>query len=181
MAAMEIRPRSRMRIVSAKPRSTSPTRCASVTRTSSRVSSAVSLARHPSLSRCLDAVNPGVPWSTTNAVIPRCLDAAGLVRARTTQNPPTDPWVMKVFVPSSTQSSPSRRAVVRRAAESLPLPGSVSAQAASHSPLAALGRYRRFRSSLPKDRTWPVPRPLCEATVSAIDPSTRAISSTQMA
>ena len=53
------------------------------------------------------------------------------VRARTTQKPPTDPCVMNAFVPLRTQPSPSRRAVVRSAAESLPLPGSVSAHAAS--------------------------------------------------
>ena len=113
--------------------------------------------------------------------MPRCLGASGFVRASTTQKPPTEPWVMNIFVPSITQSLPSRRATVRRPAESLPLPGSVSAQAASHSPVAALGRYLRFCASLPNDRMWPVPRPLWDATVSASEPSTRAISSTQMA
>ena len=167
--------------MSTKPWSISPTRCESDTRTSSRVSSTVSLERQPSFWRCFEAVNPCVPWSTTKAVIPFCLATSGFVRASTTQKPPTQPCVMNIFVPLMTQSSPSRRAVVARAAESLPLPGSVRAQAASHSPLAALGRYLRFWASLPNARTWPVPRPLCEATVSASEPSTRAISSTQMA
>ncbi len=68
------------------------------------------------------------------------LDTFGFVRASTTQKPPTLPCVMNILVPFKTQSPPSRRAVVARLAESLPLPGSVSAHAASHSPLAALGR-----------------------------------------
>src|SRR5947207_12601161 len=56
---------------------------------------------------------------------------------------------MKRFEPSRTYSSPSRRAVVRIAAESEPEPDSVSAYAGSHSPKANLGRYRSFCSSLP--------------------------------
>jgi hypothetical protein len=88
---------------------------------------------------------------------------------------------MNILVPFKTQPLPSLFAVVRRLAESLPLPGSVSAQAASHSPAAAFGRYLFFCASLPNPSTCPVPRPLCDATVSARDPSTRAISSTQMA
>ena len=54
---------------------------------------------------------------------------------------------MKRFEPSRTYSSPSRRAVVRIAAESEPDPASVSAYAASHSPDARLGRKRSFCSS----------------------------------
>src|SRR5690242_11890897 len=56
---------------------------------------------------------------------------------------------MKRFEPSRTYSSPSRRAVVRIAAESDPEPDSVSAYAGSHSPDANRGRYRAFCSSLP--------------------------------
>ena len=47
---------------------------------------------------------------------------------------------MKRFEPSRTYSSPSRRAVVRIAAESEPEPDSVSAYAGSHSPEANLGQ-----------------------------------------
>ncbi len=47
------------------------------------------------------------------------------------------PCVMKVLVPLSTQSSPSRTAVVRVPAASLPALGSVSAQAPSFSPRAS--------------------------------------------
>ena len=56
---------------------------------------------------------------------------------------------MKRLPPLSTYSSPSRTAVVRIAALSDPDPGSVSAYAASHSPVASLGRNRCFCSSLP--------------------------------
>jgi hypothetical protein len=141
----------------------------------------VSLERHPSFSRCFDVVKPFVPCSTTNAVMPFCFDTSGFVRASTTQKPPTLPCVMNIFVPLMIQSSPSRLAVVRSPAESLPLPGSVRAHAASHSPRAAFGRYFFFCSSLPNASTCPVPSPLCDATVSASGPSMRAISSTQIA
>jgi len=56
-----MRPRSRIFIVSMKPASTSPMRFESGTRQFSNVSSAVSLERQPSLSRCLLAAKPGVP------------------------------------------------------------------------------------------------------------------------
>ena len=56
---------------------------------------------------------------------------------------------MNRLPPSSTYSSPSRRAVDRIAALSEPLPGSVSAYAASHSPDASFGRNRCFCSSVP--------------------------------
>ena len=47
---------------------------------------------------------------------------------------------MKRLPPSITYSPFSRRAVERIAAESEPEPASVSAYAASHSPLASFGR-----------------------------------------
>src|SRR6266550_910396 len=56
---------------------------------------------------------------------------------------------MKRFEPFRTYSSPSRRASLRIAAESEPEPGSVSAYAASHSPLASRGSQRSFCSSVP--------------------------------
>src|SRR5215213_3582801 len=56
---------------------------------------------------------------------------------------------MKRLPPLSTYSSPSRRASVRIAAESEPEPGSVSAYAGSHSPLARRGSQRCFCSSVP--------------------------------
>ena len=51
--------------------------------------------------------------------------------------------------PSSTQSSPSRRAVVFIAAGSLPPVGSVSAKQPTSSPAAIPGSHRCFCSSVP--------------------------------
>src|SRR5262245_12886540 len=56
---------------------------------------------------------------------------------------------MKRFDPFSTCASPSRRAVVRMAAESDPDPDSVNAYAQSHSPDASRGSQRDFCSSSP--------------------------------
>ena len=53
------------------------------------------------------------------------------VTAITTRMSAEVPWVMKLLAPFSTQPSPSRTAVVRIAAASLPDPASVSPQAAS--------------------------------------------------
>jgi hypothetical protein len=59
------------------------------------------------------------------------------------------PEVMKVFSPSITQASPSRRAVVRRRATSEPPPGSVMASAAIFSPARTSGTMRRCSAGLP--------------------------------
>ena len=106
---------------------------------------------------------------------------SGLVSASTTKTSPTVPWVMNILLPFRIQELPLRTAVLRSAAASDPLPGSVRPQAASFFPAAMSGMYLRRNSSLPKRSRWEVPRPLCEATVSARDPSKRAISSTTMA
>lgn len=57
--------------------------------------------------------------------------------------------VMKHFSPSNTQCSPSRRAVVRMAATSLPASGSVMPMAAMAWPLRTASRQRAFWASLP--------------------------------
>ena len=76
-------------------------------RTSSRTSSEVTLARSESL-RCMSfAENPGVSVGTTNPRIPSS------VRAHTIATSATLPLVIHIFVPVRTQSSPSRRALVR--------------------------------------------------------------------
>ena len=82
---------------------------------------------------------PGVSDSTTKAEIPSW-PASGSVLAKTVYRLATPAFVMKRFEPSRTYSSPSRRAVVRIAAESEPEPDSVSAYAGSHSPEANFGR-----------------------------------------
>ncbi len=91
--------------------------------------------------------------------------------ASTTKTSPTVPWVMNILVPLRIHLSPLRTAVVFMPAASEPEPGSVRPQAPSHSPVASLGRYFFFWASLPKTRMWLVPRPLCEATVRASEPS----------
>ena len=106
---------------------------------------------------------------------------SGLVSASTTNTSPTEPWVMNIFAPFSNQSLPLRTALVRIPAASEPLPGSVSPQAASFLPEAMSGMNRRRSWSDPKRRMCEVPSPLCDATVSASEPSQRAISSTTIA
>ena len=86
---------------------------------------------------------------------------------------------MKVFVPLSTQLSPSRTAVVRVPAASLPASGSVSAHAPSCSPRASGTSQRDFCASVPNMKMCAGPRPLCAATERATDGSTRASSSMQ--
>ena len=69
---------------------------------------------------------PGVSDSTKKAEMPAC-PASGSVFAKTVYAFATEALVMNRFEPSRTYSSPSRRAVVRIAAESEPEPASVSA------------------------------------------------------
>ena len=71
-----------------------------------------------------------------NAEMPR-LPAARSVTAMTTMTWPTRPCVVNVLEPLSTQSSPSRRGLVRMPAASLPEVDSVSPQAPIFSPRAS--------------------------------------------
>ncbi len=57
-------------MISRKPPPSSPTRLAAGTRTSSKLSSAVSLQRQPILSSGWLTVNPGSPLSITSSEIP---------------------------------------------------------------------------------------------------------------
>ena len=83
---------------------------------------------------------------------------------------------MNRFEPSRTYSPPSRRAVVRIAAESEPDPDSVSAYAASHSPDASRGSHRSFCSSEPASLSPSEPSS-CTASSSAEVAQTFATSS----
>src|SRR5882724_3159103 len=179
-APMVIRPLSRIFKVSTNPPPTSPMRRQSSTKTSSITSSAVSEERMPSFPCSGRCEKPFMPFSSRKAVTPFCR-FSGSVRARTMKTSPTLPWVMNIFAPFSTQPLSLRAAVERIAAASDPLPGSVKPQAASFLPAAMSGMNRLRSSSLPNRSRWEVPRPLCEATVSASDPSQRAISSTTQA
>ena len=67
--------------------------------------------------------------------------------------------VMNAFSPSSTHSSPSRVAFVRRPPASLPASGSVSPNAASAVPEHSSGSQRCFWASLPKRWIGVAPEP----------------------
>ena len=71
---------------------------------------------------------------------------------------------MNCFVPFSTQKSPSRVAVVRIAAASLPDEASVSAHDASCSPATSGPRYFCFCASVPNMKMGAEPSPLGAAT-----------------
>ena len=175
-APMPMRPLSSTFSVSKKPLSMSPRRCSSPTVTSSKTSSVVSDARSPILWMILPVRNPGMPRSMMNAVSPLAF-FSGEVDAITTNTPPTEPCVMKVFEPLMTHLSPWRTARVRAAPASEPEPGSVRPQPPSTLPLASPGTYLRFWASLPASRMCPVHSELCDATVSPTDASARATSS----
>ena len=76
---------------------------------------------------------------------------ARFVTAMTTMRSPSAPWVMNCFVPLITQLSPSRVAVVRIAAASLPDEASVSAPGGEL--LAGGERRRGSAASAPRCRT----------------------------
>ena len=94
----------------------------------SKITSAVSLARIPNLSSFLPAFKPGFPRSTIKAVIP-LLSNKSPVRAITTTTSPDLPWVIKFLTPFKIQPSPSFLAVHIIRIASLPVFGSVKAQA----------------------------------------------------
>ena len=79
------------------------------------------------------------------------------------------PEVMKIFSPSTTYSSPSRRAVVRTAATSEPPPGSVMASAAIFSPASTGGTTSRLTASLASATTGGRPM-LCDSRLACTPP-----------
>ena len=178
---MPMRPASSTCSVLMNPSPSSPTSASAGTRQSWKITSLVSLARMPSLFSFLPADRPGVPRSTTNAEMP-CRPCARSVTAITTSVPPIVPCVMNCLLPLMTQSSPSRRAVVRIAAASLPALGLGQAPGAERLALApAATRYSLLLRLAAEHRTDArAHSPLCAATDSAIDGSTRASSSMQM-
>ena len=143
---------------------------------SSKIISAVSLARMPNLFSFLPPLNPGVPRSTTNAVIP-LESSSSPVLAKTTATSPVMPWVIQFFEPLSTQWSPSFFAThcIRKASE--PVLASVKPQAPIHSAVANLGSHLCFCSSLAKDKICPVHRLLWAAIDNPTLPQTLANSS----
>ncbi len=85
--------------------------------------------------------------------------------------------MIQAFSPSSTQKSPSRRAVVRMPPASLPAPGSVRPKPPIASPEASGGSTRRFSSSLPKRAIGQQQTELVTLMVTATAGSTRETSS----
>ena len=178
---MLMRPPSSVFMACLKPTPSSPSRFSAGTRTSSRISSEVSLARMPSLFSCLPACSPFMPFSTMKALMPS-VPCPGRVRAITTAIPPTVAWVMK-FLRAVEDSSRRRPASPRCAARPrrCPASGSVSAQAPITLPLASGTQVRRFCASLPMAKMWFEQRLLCAAMLRPTLPSTRLSSSTTTA
>jgi hypothetical protein len=87
------------------------------------------------------------------------------------------PEVMNCLTPLSTQSLPSRTALVRMAAASEPTCGSVRQKQPSHSPLASGLRYCSFCASVPKARMGPHTTEFCTLMMVEVAPSPAAISS----
>ena len=93
------------------------------------------------------AANPGESVGTTK---PRMPPSSSPALAQTTATSAIEPLVIHVLAPSSTQSSPSRRALVRIDAGSEPWSGSVRPKQPIASPAAIRGSHSCFCSSLPQ-------------------------------
>ena len=106
-------------------------------------------ARSESLCLTSLAVKPGVSVGTTNPRMP-LLPCSGSVCAQTTATSASVPLVIHILEPSSTQSSPSRRARVRIEPGSEPASASVSPKQPSASPVAIDGSHRCLCSSEPQ-------------------------------
>ncbi len=130
-----------------KPVPSSPIRALSGTRTPSRASSAVAWPRMPSLPWISVAANPAESVGTRNAEMP--LGPGPPVRANSRTTSAHVPLVMNTFRPVSSQSSPSRSALVASDPASEPVSGSVSPKQPTSSPEHSPGSHRRRCSSVP--------------------------------
>ena len=101
-------------------------------------------ARSENLPLMSRVVKPGVPFWTRKPRTPW-----SSVRAQTTATSAMVPLVIHILVPLSTQSPPSRRALVRMPAGLEPKSGSVRPKQPITSPAAMGGSQRRFCSSEP--------------------------------
>ena len=109
----------------------------------SSTSSEVTEARRLSLRSMSLVVKPGVPRGTRKPRTPSS------VRAHTTARSAMPPLVIHILVPFSTQSEPSRRALVRTPAGLEPKSGSVRPKQPTTSPAAMRGSHSCFCSSEP--------------------------------
>ena len=110
--------------------------------------------------------------------MPRCFLASGSVRTRQKIQSPYWPSVVQVFWPLTTNSSPSRTAVVRSEARSEPASGSEKPCDHQMSRLAVFGRNRSLSSCEPNAA---ITGPTMEAlNASGVGTHARCISSCQM-
>ena len=116
----------------------------------------MSVARWPILSRCFSTVTPGASIGTMKADRPRW-PLVGSVFAKTTVHAAWPAFVMKVFDPFRTYSSPRRSAVVLMRATSEPASGSVSPKEQRIGASASGGSHSRFCSSVPAMTTGAEP------------------------
>src|SRR5690606_22066164 len=112
-------------------------------RTLSRISSEVTDARSEAFFLISGAEKPGVSVGTMKPRIPSS------VRAHTMATSATEPLVIHIFEPLSTQSLPSRRALVRIDAGSEPESASVRPQQPITGPAAMRGGHSWYGSSDP--------------------------------
>ncbi|CAB4918758.1 unannotated protein [freshwater metagenome] len=141
--------RSLSSVVSAtrQPSPGSPSRSESGIRTSSKKTSLKSDC--PPIWRSGRTVTPGACMSTTNIVSPPCLGRSGSVRVSRMPKSETCASVVQTFWPLTTQSSPSRTAVVRSAARSEPLAGSLNSWHQTSSARSSRARYFSCCSGVP--------------------------------
>ena len=116
----------------------------------------MSVARWPILSRCFSTVTPGASIGTMNAERPRC-PFVGSVFAKTTVHAARPAFVMNVFEPLRTYSSPRRSAVVLMRATSEPASGSLRPNEQRIGSSASGGSHSRFCSSSPAMTTGAEP------------------------
>jgi hypothetical protein len=109
----------------------------------------------PSFFSLCATVNPGVPFSTRNDLMPARPADLSIV-AQTTTPSARQPVVTKIFSPFSTHSSPSSAAVVLTREGSEPHPGSVIAIASVRSPhfCFCASVPAACRAELPSPRSW---------------------------
>src|SRR6266542_2486532 len=153
--AIEILPPSKTYKACLKPSPALPKRLASGITQCSKIISAVSLERMPSLFSFFPPQKPGVPRSTTKEVALFFVRGSPVL-ATTTAMSPLLPWVIQFLVPLIIQLSPSFLAVHFMLPASLPVLGSVNPHAPIHSAEESFGKYFFFCSSLPKERIGPI-------------------------
>mmetsp|Transcript_44420 Transcript_44420/g.74804 ORF Transcript_44420/g.74804 Transcript_44420/m.74804 type:complete len:240 (+) Transcript_44420:1193-1912(+) len=153
IAASTILSISKFRIMQTTALPFSPTMFAFGTRTLSNTSSAVPEALMPHLLLiCCPRLKPGMPFSTMNMDTSLVLSRSPVfayTKYRSPSSPLTYPFVIHIFEPFSTYSSPSARANVLMAKTSVPEFGSDIHMPPIFAPLQMSGRNLDFCSSDP--------------------------------